>query len=136
MIVPGAAHTLPTLWTVSTLPTLDEARTNLAAREGMPGPRDVHGVQRGAAPIGTPDPATAAAVTAWLPSGLDAALWTGLPAEPTWLDAGGRLVDDAVIEFARSLDGDELTRAREYVANAPEQTATPLRSRLLAALGR
>ena len=125
---------MPALWTLSTLPTVEEARANLAAREGMPGPDDVHGVERGGEPIGAPARGTAATVAGWLPDGVEAALWTGLPVESNWLDEAGRLIEAAVLEFARSLDGETRALAREYVANAPAQTATPLRERLLTAL--
>jgi len=133
--VPGASHSCPTLWTLSSLPSLDEGRTNLAAREGMPGPHDVHGVTRPGELVGDADPAVARIVGEWLPGGVEAALWTGLPVEPSWLDPGGTLDGHAALTYAAALHGEDLIRAVEYVARAPSQTDTPLRARLLTALG-
>jgi hypothetical protein len=133
VIVPGAEHLSSTLWTMSALSDLDEAHDNLRRREGTSTPR-IHGVHRGGGPIGEPVTEIADAVAGWIPDGVDYALWTGLPPEPTWLHEG-RVVPEAVLSHAHGLDGETRRVAREYVANAPDQTATPLRPRLLAALG-
>lgn len=134
VLVPGAKPTCRSLWTTSTLESADAARHNLAVREGMPSPENVHGVMGDGTRVGEPDAAIAAVVSNWLPGDVDGALWTGLPVEPTWVDEDGSLRREAVLAFAETLEGADRRKAHEYVARAPVQTATPLRERLLAAL--
>lgn len=118
-----------TYWALSNLENLDDARAELAQREGSSvntvhfcayGPSSQ--VQRSGEPMVT------ATVSDWLDAhdGLDAAIWTGLTSN--WRSKRGSdfTMDDALLYLA-GLRGPELDAAREYITHAPPQIDTLVR---------
>ena len=60
---------------------------------------------------------------------IDAAIWTDLPAnfkEKTGMDLNG----SSVVEYLRSLKGNTLRDAQDYIQRAPEQIETKIRSKI------
>lgn len=64
--------------------------------------------------------------------GLDAAVWTDLPENPDKFKekTGMELNDNNIIEYLKSLEGETLEKAKEYVQKAPKQIGTKLRRRI------
>ena len=130
-----AGVTRSTYWAISSLKSLDDARANLADREGSP-VNAIHFCYRDPAnqqrrQYG--DPLVTSTVDDWLlaQQGLDVAIWTGL--DSNWQSERGTdySVDDA-IRYLSGLEGSELEAAREYVTHAPPQIDTPVRQAMRA----
>lgn len=118
-----------TYWALSNLENLDDARAELAQREGS----SVDAVQFCAhGPSGqvqrSGEPMVIATVSDWLdaPHGLDAAIWTGLTSN--WRSKrGSEFSTDDAVAYLTALHGSELDAAREYITSAPPQIDTPVR---------
>jgi len=103
---------------------------DLAAREraplGLIGAVHADGLKKGRMPEVTET------VAAWCDAnGWDGAVWTDL--EPNFSAHTQQVFSiDAGIAYLRTLSGENLTEAFNYIENAPVQTRTPLRSALAA----
>ena len=101
---------------------------DLAARERAPldliGAVHSGGLQKGRMPE------VCTAVTEWCEAnGWDGAVWTDL--EPNFFDYTQQTFSiDAGSSYLRTLSGENLTEAHNYIENAPHQTQTPLRTAL------
>ncbi len=114
-------HACPTCYIRSARNRLDEAVTDLAARERCER-RFVHTARAGErrTPLD-------GSVSAWLESeGLDAALWASLPGNFEEV-SGTPFSHTNALAWLRGLEGDSLDEARRYIASAPSSTDTPLR---------
>ena len=69
--------------------------------------------------------------------GLDAVVWTDLAENPDKFKekTGTELNDDNIIEYLKSLEGETLEKAKEYVQKAPPTIDTKLRRRISQELG-
>jgi len=85
---------------------------------------DMSGMARGRMP------AVCEAVKIWCQTqGWDGAVWTDL--EPNFRDYTGHLFTlDRGHRYIKTLSGENLREAYNYIENAPEQTQTPMRSLL------
>ena len=125
VITPDVA-TVPTLWALSACDELDRSADNLCEREGTSNGN----IGR----VSLVDPDGGDAITQvihdWLlGQSLDGAVWTALPPKRT--DGSEKPMNDRdAVHYIRSLSGDVLCRAEEYVRNTPEQIDTPIRRRL------
>lgn len=112
------------LWALSSLDSLAEAKSDLAAREGIKLKTTPDGIgcwQRG---LGSNPPE----IERWATQlDLDAVIWTALPA--TFSSS------DAVIEHVSKLSHEHRANAERYVRMAPRQIDTPYRRRLEQAFG-
>jgi hypothetical protein len=129
-----------TLWAMSIFDDLEDARTNLAVREGsdvalvgyLAVPRAQH--QATASSLRSITDATErdrvlAEVRDWLKyKELDAAIWADLSASPD-LD-GLPTTEDNAIAFLKSLKGTDRDAAQDYVRRTPAQVRTPIRLRV------
>ena len=118
-----------TYWAITNLENFEDAKANLARREGSSVDAIHFCVQQ---PSGRMqrfgEPMVTATVAEWLDArvGLDAAIWTGLTSN--WQSQRGAefSVDDALLYLA-GLKGSQLDAAREYITRAPPQSDTPVR---------
>jgi len=118
-----------TLWALSALATIEDARENLRLREGRTKNQHIHSRIRGGA--AKPDSISREVLTqidGWLEAHLDidAVVWTGLPSN--WEEKRG--CSWSLIEaeaYLNSLDGDVCKRAREYIDRAPQEIRTEFR---------
>lgn len=69
--------------------------------------------------------------------GMDAVVWTDLPENPDKFrdETGMELNEDNIIKYLKSLEGEALDKAKEYVQKAPLQIDTKLRRRIREELG-
>ena len=131
VIHPGAEE-IQALWAYADFEELDDARENLRAREVT------ITEQIGFATIPEcksrcwGDPKILERILKWgKKKGLDAVVWTGLTEnsdkfrEKTEME----LNEDNIIKYLKTLTGETLEKAREYVKKAPEQIDTKLRRR-------
>ena len=101
---------------------------DLAAREraplGLIGAVHADGLQKGRMPE------VCAAVANWCETNdWDGAVWTGL--EPNFHNYTEQAFSiEAGLSYLRTLSGENLIEAHNYIENAPEQTQTPLRTAL------
>lgn len=101
---------------------------DLAARERAPlnliGAVHANGLQKGRMPE------VCSAVTQWCESNdWDGAVWTDL--EPNFRDYTEQAFSiEAGLSYLRTLSGENLIEAHNYIESAPEQTRTPLRTAL------
>ena len=124
-----------TLWADADFAKLSEAIENLCDREGVP--RE-HIDRIGFAIIGGRSRCRAAPgvlerIQKWgKEKGLDAAVWTDLPENPDKFkkETGMELNDDNIIKYLKSLEGETLDKAKEYIQETPEQIDTSLRRRI------
>ena len=139
LIIDPAAPVRPTLWVRMTSTSLDGAVRGLGEREKITPPRWDDWVGRHVR--GEPLHATAQPrpifedLDAWLEArGLDAAVWTALPARSASGEAGdpGRAALEAHL---RGLEGEARRRAEEYIRRTPESIRPPRRAHFERALG-
>jgi hypothetical protein len=118
---------VPLFWAEMTSTDVDEARSDLAQREGT-------SVSRiGFYPSAEYFPYTEA-ISLWArEKGIGGVVWTALP--PRLHDDGEVPTAEDVVAYLRSLDGETKTRAEEYVRKTPLQIKTPYRSTIERELG-
>ena len=130
----SGAQTIPVLWAVLSVETMDDAVAELGLREGIPlknRTRDVGVWQSGM--LSQHDYADV--IGEWGSSrGFDGIVWTALP---TGLrDARGSVpTSDQVLSYLRGLSGSTQVLAEEYIRRAPEQTRTAYRAVIERELG-
>jgi hypothetical protein len=115
-----------TYWVLSAHDAIDEARNNLAKREGSPASR-VHFALRDR--ICDPAAPIEETIHRWLRdrSGVDAAIWTGLSATLR----GADVVQEALAHVsALEAVPEDHARAKRYVVKAPQQIQTAVRRAL------
>jgi hypothetical protein len=131
LVLTDGTTTVPTLWVELDYASVQAARDALRVRErtasrfvGLwPGPVPAHSVG-------------AEAIASWaLDRMLDAVVWTALPPKFQGQDGQSPGSADAAVEYLRSLNGEALAKAREYVERAPVQIQTPYRRAFDAQLG-
>ena len=129
-----------TLWADADFEKLGEAIENLCERECIP---RAHIERIGFAIIGGRSRCSAAPgvlerIQKWgKGKGLDAVVWTDLPENPDKFkkETGMELNDDNIIKYLKSLKGETLDKAKEYVQKAPKQIDTKIRRRIKQKLG-
>ena len=129
-----------TLWANADFAKLGEAIENLCDREEVP---RAHIDRIGFAIIGKRSRCRAAPgvlerIQRWaIEKGLDAVVWTDLAENPDKFkkETGMELNDDNIIEYLKSLEGEALDKAKEYVERTPKQVDTNLRRRIREELG-
>ena len=104
--------------------TIDDLATRERAQLGLIGAVHADGLQKGR----MPDVCTA--VADWCEAnGWDGAVWTDL--EPNFFEYTKRdFTIDAGLTYLRTLSGENLIEAHNYIESAPHQTQTPLRAAL------
>jgi hypothetical protein len=119
-----------TYWAISALPTIDEVRANLQARESCPTIDPIHGLTRDGTVHGAVSQDVRATILAWLTDhdDCDGVVWTGL--RPKWT-AGETFSVEAAIARLGGLQ----ETARDYITKAPPQIQTPVRARARTELG-
>jgi hypothetical protein len=133
LVIDESAAVLQTLWVPLSVSTLEEAVTRLGEREKVAPERRAEWIGRyqkgsprkgsagtdAAAPLADAASALFDGLDEWLAArGLDAVVWTALPARTP----GGRLHDpglDALLEHLASLRGEARERAEEYIRRTP-----------------
>jgi hypothetical protein len=125
---------VPTLWSVFNTRDLAEACESLRQRERIPRSRArdlISHWRRGENPVSEPS----ATISAWaVGKHLESAVWTNLP--PKFAGRDGRIPTEAdVVAYLRTLEGQALTDAEEYVRRAPRRIATAYRRAIETALG-
>ena len=112
----------------STKPDIMHTIDDLAARERAPldliGAVHCSGLQKGRMPE------VCSAVSDWCEvNGWDGAVWTDL--EPNFFEyTKHNFTIDAGLKYLRTLSGESLIEAHNYIERAPHQTKTPLRAAL------
>jgi len=121
-----------TLWTVSALTAIEEARENLRLREGRTKSQHIHSrIRGGAAKPDSIPREVLAEIDGWLEEHLDidAVVWTGLPSN--WEEKRGCSWSPIEAKaYLNSLVGDVYKKAEEYIDKAPSQIRTEFRKRL------
>ena len=110
---------IPVLWAQMNVPTLEDARNDLAEREGTLAighwPSKGRSYQHGGA------------IGAWASArGIDGVIWTALPTNVE--GAGSMETGERIVEYLRSLSEPALSLAMEYVRKTPAQVRTPYRA--------
>jgi hypothetical protein len=134
VLYPGA-ESVQTLWAISAHEELNQARENLREREKT--------TLKNIGYVSLPDnenncqavPEACYVIRQWAgEKGFDAAIWTDLTSN--FKDKTGMaLSEDNVIAYLRSLTGESLEKAEEYVRRAPAQVTTRIRSRIEREIG-
>jgi hypothetical protein len=127
LVIDPSAPDVTTYWALSDRGNVADARENLRQREGNPPAQMVHWVTVEGVPGSIdPDPISAV-ILEWLSrKGLYTAVWTGLPANH--IEKLGK--PDGRIAYLKSLVGEDMERAENYIRKAPPQTRTPLRDEI------
>jgi len=124
-----------TLWAISAYENLNQTKENLAARENTNMEKIGY--------VSIPDnqsncqtvPEICDTIRQWLTDkGLDAVIWTDL-ASNFEKKTGMEYSEDNVIAYLRSLAGESLEKAEEYVRRIPSQVKTKIRKRIERELG-
>jgi hypothetical protein len=129
VLYPGA-NAVQTLWAISANEDLNQARKNLREREGT----NIEGI----AYVSILDdqsncqtvPESCEVIRQWAEENeLDAIIWTDLPSNFK-KETGMDFTEDNVIIYLRSLEGESLEKAEEYVRKTPPQVKTTIRGRI------
>lgn len=131
LVLTEGAPPVPTRWVELGYAKAEQAQEALAGREGS-------GIESiGLWPGPAPKNATGAqAIADWAQAqGVDAVVWSAL--KPKFLGVFGQVPEnaEAVVAYLRSLEGEKLDKAREYVMRAPADVRTPYRAVIEAELG-
>ncbi len=135
LVIDPEAPRLQTLWVPLAVDSLEQAVTELGRRERIDPDRRADWVGRGAAASWSPATGTEAEIAGWLEArGLDAVVWTALPAR---LPDGreGRPTTRTLLDHLEGLRGEARTRAEEYVRRTPPGVRPPRRAHFESALG-
>lgn len=128
------ADDVQTMWAYSSCAELDQAIENLRQREGT-STGWIGFISSGKSRSQIIAPKIINRMKGWAEEkGLDAVIWTYLPSnfkEKTGKDFN----KDNVLKYLRSLKGDKLNKAKEYIENSPGQIDTKIRLRIEAELG-
>ena len=131
LVLCEGATLMPTYWAYLAAPDLDAARAMLAAREKIEAGRPEW--------IGSIPPVDGAVaderIAAWLRGrGIDAAVWTAVPAK--FGGCEGRLATaDEIVARLDAMEGEERAGAEEYVRRTPAHIDTRYRREIAARLG-
>ena len=129
---PGAKD-VQTLWVYAVFKDLDRAIENLREREET--------ITKRIGFLSMPNgehrckvvPDVLDRIREWaVKKGLDAVIWTDLPENPDKFKKKTKmeLTEDNIIKYLKSLEGETLEKAKEYVQKAPKQIDTKLRHRI------
>lgn len=132
------AEDVQTLWAHADFAKLSEAIENLRSREGT--------ATKNIGYVSIPDdehvceavPRILCTIIKWArEKQLDVVVWTDLPENPDKFkkETGMELNDDNIMEYLKSLEGETLDEAKEYVQRTPDQIDTKLRQRIKEELG-
>lgn len=126
-----------TYWAMSAAESLQEATDDLWKREGHPYKKYICSIKASAAPQSEVEKVLHAWITELNKNGiqLDAAIWTALPPKRSTTEGEEFPSDDEAIKYLRTLDGDALDLAREYITHAPKFIDTSLRRKIEKELG-
>ncbi|MBX3473565.1 MAG: hypothetical protein KF754_04215 [Planctomycetes bacterium] len=128
LVIQSGSQTVPVLWAESKCKSLEDARNNLAQREGMKAATPGIGVwpannDRIFSVVET--------VKSWaLDRKIDAVIWTALTPKPPKAGAAWSPTSQEVEEYIRGLDDEKLKVCTEYILNTPPQIRTALRPAL------
>ena len=135
LVIDANAPLVRTFWARLEVAGLDEAVEALGARERIDPQRRSEWVGRHRRGEGASSGRFFEDIDVWLEErSLDAVVWTALPSRMP----EGQLETPSVevlLEHLRSLSGDALERAEQYVRRAPVSVRTPYRARIEADLG-
>ena len=128
VIVPNSTH-IRTLWALMAVDTLEDAKAELAIREGI-STRFISQSIGWWSKTGQSQHPHAHTIGMWAEKiDLDAVVWTAL--KPKFRDKLNQIpVADEVISFLQSLPLDEKRKAEEYVRMAPQQVNTAYRRKI------
>ena len=121
------------LWALMTVPSLAEARTKLAEREGIKGTRANQDIATWS--LGEPEVPCIAGLAAWAAArGVGHVVWTALP--PKLGAVADRLPTlEEVLEHLAGLIGPERDLAEQYIRRTPRQVDTGYRRAIECELG-
>lgn len=126
LVLLGGGPAVSVLWSQMAVGTLEEARRNLAEREGS----DLIGCW----PSGSEHFEHADEIGEWASSkDVAGVVWTALP--PSFDKAGIVATAPQIVAYLRTLQSPVLNRAMQYVRRAPEQIRTPYRATIEEELG-
>ena len=138
LVLYGGAEDAQTLWAYTDSTKLSEAIENLREREVIPnesvekiGFAIVDGRSRCNI---VPDDVLENIINWARDQGLDAVVWTDLSSN-FQKKTGNDFAEENVISYLKSLDGETLKKAREYVKKAPRQINTRLQQKMIQELG-
>ena len=133
LVIAEGVQPVRLLWAVLDVPNIEDARSALGAREGIPARNYAKHVGAWEFSEGAP-PATIPTLNQWAESRkVDGVVWTALPPKFRGQE-GYRASADEIIAYLASLEGRESELAEHYVRNAPRQIDTPFRRSVEAAL--
>jgi hypothetical protein len=138
LVIHPDAEEVQTLWAYADFDDIDDARENLRAREVTITERIGFATIPECKSRCWGDLKILDRILEWgKEKGLDAVVWTGLAEnlERFREKTGMKLNEDNIIKYLKSLDGETLENAREYVQKAPEQINTRLRKKIKQELG-
>ena len=132
VVLPGYEHQCKVSWITSQHLTVEDAVTNLAAREGINpehATSSIHGVLATGDRLGNVLDEVADPVRTWMNTepNLHASIWTGLGEGTRWQEHGydGFTVDNA-LDYLSGLRGDMRRSNAEYFAKALRSIRTPV----------
>ena len=134
LVLYSDAEDVQTMWVYSAHTELGQAIENLRQREETSIGR-IGFISRSQHCSQIISPMIINRIKAWAEEkAIDAVIWTDLPSnfkEKTGKDFN----EDSVLGYLRSLKGEKLNKAKEYIVNAPGQIDTKVRLRIEAELG-
>ena len=133
MVLSENAAPVRSLWAVYSGDDLEDAKTALCQREGIP----LKSLEKkiGAWSRGQDAPSLTIELDEWAKSrGIDSVVWTALPAKFNGND-GEEPTTEAAINYLKSLRNSARDVAEEYIRKAPKQIDTAIRGAIEAELG-
>lgn len=132
LVLHDAAEPVRSLWALMTVTDVNDARRQLAEREGISSAR-VEASTGHSPGVGQGSPCILG-IDAWANSrGIDHVIWTEL--RPRWNKQAHSPTSESVVEYLAGLRGPTRERAEEYVRRAPRQIDTDYRRDIEASLG-
>jgi hypothetical protein len=133
LVIYPTAEEVQTLWVYADFEDLDDAIENLRAREVTLTERIGFATIPDCTSRCWGDLEILERILEWgKKKGLDAVVWTGLRenSEKFKENTGMEMNEDNIIKYLKSLKGENLEKAREYIQKTPDQINTKLRQRI------
>lgn len=133
LVIAEETPEIPVLWAALDVKSLDEARRQLASREGIPDALAHRSIGVWSDGCSSPHSETGVIETWARDRQACAVVWTALP--PKFLGRAVKPSADQVLKYLSALDGEKRQLAEQYVRRAPAQIRTPCRQLIETQLG-
>jgi len=133
LVIAEETPAIPVLWAALDVKSLDDARRQLAHREGIPDEFAHRSIGAWSSGCSSPHSETGVIETWARDRGAGAVVWTAL--RPKFSGKAVKPSADQVLKYLSTLDGEKRQLAERYVRRAPAQIRTPRRQLIETQLG-